>query len=350
MKTLSKISWNWNFPILWIFIVLLLPFLQMWFAVLCCCVTTMLSQECLKNFPDCFFFLLYKALRVFSHPSGYFFHSTMNKVVRIWTVAKHSHFPQLVCLSFQHPVPNLSLSGGKMQGRAPLSMSIQPISAHKVTAQKSVNTRRNSTLRSCVLLCGVSWESLGRCVEGRHSRRGWQCLLGRFHSCIAALLAEGAGVDPWADTCVIYMALPSQGQAGKHMSYSCRGLCTSEREKVLIKHQVETMFIGRVQIWKCFSSFCGSWDSAAAVHRYSWSEPWPSGRNPNTNPSALMCVRYSKDPEQGRSFQKLVLLSSCCHCLFWTSLNHCLNVHALYRVSFTWCKTKMQHSDHSQQL
>lgn len=44
-----------------------------------------------------------------------------------------------------------------MQGRALLSTSIQPTSAHKVTAQKSVNTRRNSTLRSCVLLCGVSW-------------------------------------------------------------------------------------------------------------------------------------------------------------------------------------------------
>lgn len=83
-----------------------------------------------------------------------------------------------------------------MQGRAPLSMSIQPTSAHRVTAQKSVNTRRNSTQRFCVLLCGVSSESLGRCMEGRHGRRGWQYVLGRFHSCIAALLAESAGVDP----------------------------------------------------------------------------------------------------------------------------------------------------------
>lgn len=49
------------------------------------------------------------------------------------------------------------------------------------------------------VLCAALWgklESLGRCVEGRYSRSGWQCLPGRFHSCIAALLAESAGVDP----------------------------------------------------------------------------------------------------------------------------------------------------------
>lgn len=139
-------------------------------------------------------------------------------------------FHNCMCLSFQHLVPNLSLLGGKMQGKAPLSMSIQPISARKVTAQKSVNTRRNSTPRSCVLLCGVSSESLGRCVEGRHIRRGWQGLLGRFHSRIATLLAESAGVDPCRYLCHLHgLAFPgTRGQT--HQLQLERTLCIRMRK------------------------------------------------------------------------------------------------------------------------
>lgn len=48
-----------------------------------------------------------------------------------------------------------------MQGRVLLSMLTQQISVHRVTVQKFVNTRRNSTQRSSVLLCGVSSEVFG---------------------------------------------------------------------------------------------------------------------------------------------------------------------------------------------
>ena len=54
-----------------------------------------------------------------------------------------------------------------MQGRAPLSTSTQRISARRVTVQKFVNTRRNSTQRSFVLLCGVSSEVLGDVYGGK---------------------------------------------------------------------------------------------------------------------------------------------------------------------------------------
>ena len=51
-----------------------------------------------------------------------------------------------------------------------------------------------------------------------------------------------------------------------------------------------------------------------------------------------MCVKCSKNLKKVKhqSFQKLGFLGSCCQCLLRTSLDH-----PFYRISFTWCKTKM---------
>lgn len=46
-------------------------------------------------------------------------------------------------------------------------MLTQQISAHRATVQKFVNTRRSSTQRSFVLLCGVSSEVLGQVCRGK---------------------------------------------------------------------------------------------------------------------------------------------------------------------------------------
>lgn len=321
----------------------------MWFPVLCCCVTTMLSQECLRNFPD--FFCGYTKLSgCFLSPLGFlsFCHEQGGSNM---SCSQTLTFSNWVCLSFQHPVPNLSLSGGKMQGRAPLSTSTQPISAHKVTAQKSVNTRRNSTPRSCVLLCGVSSESLGSCVEGRHSRRGWHCLLGRFHSCIATPLAESAAVDPlsWYLCHLHGPAFPGTIWQTHELQLQ-RTLCIRMRKKFWSNTKLKPCSLGEPKVANVSAVFVAHETHLSCTRVQLITDPWPSGDNPNTEPFGDICVRYCKDPKQVRSFQKLVLLSSCCQCLFWTSLSHFLNLHAFYRVSFTWCKTKIQQSDHSQQM
>lgn len=136
-----------------------------------------------------------------------------------------------------------------MRGRAPLSTSTQPISARRVTVQKSVNTRRNSTQRFFVLLCGVSSEVLGRVCGGKVAAGVAGSMLGRFRSCIAPPLPGGPGADHLRHSCDTAFLV----EDGKQMTCNCKGFCASEQENVLIRHQTESAIIGRAKSCKCFT-------------------------------------------------------------------------------------------------
>lgn len=224
-------------------------------------------------------------------------------------------------------------------------MSIQPISAHKVTAQKSVNTRRNSTRRSYVLLCGVSSESLGRCVEEK-AQQGRLAVSARQ---ISQLYCRSPGrVLEWIlefiPVSLTWHCLPRDEMANTWITVA-KDFMHQNEEMFWSSTKLKLCSLGEPKIANVSAAFVAHETHLSCTRVQLITELWPSGNNPNTKPFAVMCVRYAKDPKQVRSFQKLVLLSSCCHCLFWTSLNHCLNLHAFYRVSFTWCKTKIQQSD-----
>lgn len=103
-------------------------------------------------------------------------------------------------------------------------------------------------------------------------RKSWSGSLSRYrrHSRDAAFLVED----------------------GKQMTYSWKGFRASEWENVLIRHQIETVLVGRAKSCKCFSNLCGSWYfflSQLHTSTDDHTEPWPSGNNPNLKP-LLSCV------------------------------------------------------------
>lgn len=126
------------------------------------------SPQCLLRnvwgvFQMCGFLWLWKEVS----PLFMFFHSATNRSNVRCSQTHEFLFIFYSVYLFQHLVQNLSLSGEKTQGKALLSTLTQRISAHRATVQKFVNTRRNSTRRSFVLLCGVSSEVLGRVCWGK---------------------------------------------------------------------------------------------------------------------------------------------------------------------------------------
>lgn len=178
----------------------------------------------------------------------------------MWDVAKYLHFswlhvPFILASSAKpEPVRRENARKGSVVNVNPTNIRPQSDSPEIRKYKKKFNSE---------VLCAALWGKLRStwvCVwrEGS-SRRGWEYMPGRLHSCIAPLLSESPGVDHWVDNQRHAHDTAFLVEDGKQMTYSCKEFCASEWENILIGHRIETVLVGRAKSCKCSSNLCGSW-------------------------------------------------------------------------------------------